>query len=297
MSGRGGNVADFSRECGDVEAKLFGFGVNSAELRGRHIAWLDDYVVPILADGGSLSLVGEASRTGTNRHNQGLSVDRAHSVLEYVRRHVHGPVRGLDATMLPFEVPTFRGVGERAAARVGQRDGTEDAYYRAVRVRAWARPNPPAPPAPRTRPPTMVRQIISRRWRSSSTRTPGGGNPWHDGEGGALLGDLINNALQTATRGGSDTRAYHEYPADWCIVRVHDDYTIDDHLWTGPVSTTTYTHVMQYEYGPCTPMVTLFKTITVISKAGTRRVDRSTRSYPRTEIWQHTTAPHARVLG
>src|SRR5690606_28763152 len=123
---------DYSETDGIIEAKLWGFGVNSAELRERHAEWLDDFVVPILADGGSLALVGEASRSGAAAHNRVLSIRRAKGVLEHLRRSV-GVVRHVDATTSNgFDVRSVGGVGETAAAAAGRRDGTEDAFYRAV---------------------------------------------------------------------------------------------------------------------------------------------------------------------
>jgi hypothetical protein len=224
-----------------------------------------------------------------------LSVNRAKSVLDYLRRRINGPLRYCDATQ--FTANSVSGVGESSAEAAGQRDGTEDSYYRAVRIRAWYRPNPPSPPECKSRTQPTVRRVISRTWNTVNTRMGGGGNPIHDGSAGALLGDLINKMIDVKKRGGSDTRRYHNYPTDYVIVRVYDEYTIDDHLYSGPVSTTTYKKVMRYEWGPRTLTVQLFKKQTIIHKGGTRRVTNTTESYSRDTIWEHTTAPDANVFG
>jgi hypothetical protein len=55
-------IADYSEKCGIVDAKIYRFRVNSAVLRSQHKDWLKDNVAPILAEGGGITLVGEASR-------------------------------------------------------------------------------------------------------------------------------------------------------------------------------------------------------------------------------------------
>jgi hypothetical protein len=101
--------------------------------------------------------------------------------------------------------------------------------------------------------------------------------------------------IDVKTRGGSDTRDH--YPPDYVVVRVYKEFTIDDNLWTGPVSTTTISQVIRYEWGPRTPTVTVFEKDTTITKAGTRQVVDKVHTYPRSEVWNKVTAPDAKVLG
>src|SRR5262245_42278645 len=136
---RDGGVADYSQACGIIEGKLFGFRINSAELKKAHVAWLNHFVVPILVDGGSITVVGEASRTVSAGHNRALSVRRAQSVVAHLQRQV-GLVRSRCGAV---DAESISGVGESAAAAAGLRDGTEDGFYRAVRIRAWGKPTPP----------------------------------------------------------------------------------------------------------------------------------------------------------
>lgn len=56
--------------------------------------------------------------------------------------------------------------------------------------------------------------------------------------------------------------------------------------------------VIRYEWGPRTPMDVLHKMEIFVPKGSSRRkVSESTKSYTREEIWKHTTAPDAKVLG
>ncbi|NNF38175.1 MAG: OmpA family protein, partial [Gemmatimonadetes bacterium] len=82
---RGGRVADYTEAWEQEEAKLYDFGINSAQLGEAHRRWLSNRVVPILVRGGSITVVGEASRTGSFRHNDALSLRRAKAVLAYLR--------------------------------------------------------------------------------------------------------------------------------------------------------------------------------------------------------------------
>ena len=197
-----------------------------------------------------------------------------------------------------FETRSIEWAGESLAAAAGQEDGTEDAFFRAVRVVAWAHPAPPMPRPESEAPPETIRRVIGRRWHTTSTRTlGGGGNPAEDGALGAALGDLVKQIYNAATRGGSDTREYSAFPVDWVVVRVYDEYVIDDSLRTGPVSTMSTTRTIRYEWGPHTPTVVLWEKSTLIQYGGSRRVNGpTTQHYPRAEIWQRTTAPTAMVL-
>lgn len=164
-----GGVDDKSTSSHDVQAKLWGFAVNSADLKDVHKRWLSDYVLPILKDGGSVSLVGEASRTGSSQHNLALSKRRASNIAAYLYF-----VSGTHfAVNIAHGGRTDLGFGEAAAAWAGHADGTEDAYFRAVRVRAWKKPAPPPPPPPDKRVVTTKNVVTKRRWKWVSTKSVG----------------------------------------------------------------------------------------------------------------------------
>jgi outer membrane protein OmpA-like peptidoglycan-associated protein len=137
-----GRVIDKS-DRGVIEGRLIGFAIDSAALHPKHCAWLDKHVVPVLAGGGSIWITGFASRSGSAAHNRVLSKRRVSAVLAYLQRNVRRHVSyriGSD-----YSVIDAAGIGERGAELSGQKDGTEDSFYRAVYVSAWHRPTPPPP--------------------------------------------------------------------------------------------------------------------------------------------------------
>lgn len=290
MANRDGGVADYTDTCGIVEGKLYGFAVNSVELKEQHIRWLDEFVVPILEDGGSVSLVGEASRTGSASYNKLLSQRRAQKVLEHLQLQQR-------TAFSRYDLGSVSAVGELAAKKAGLRDGTEDAFYRAVLVRAWGKPNVPAPPQPKPDLPKTVRRVVMRRWVRVSSRTPRTGSPAADGELGAALADLVKKAYDTSTKGGSDDRHYAVVDADYVVVSVHEKYSLTEIGGLG-VTTTTTSREIRYTWGPYSPTVTLHKEDRfhpLISKEP--RETRSITIHPRSEIWKRTTAPDANVFG
>jgi outer membrane protein OmpA-like peptidoglycan-associated protein len=120
-------------------AWLFGFRTDSAALHPKHCSWLDSQVVPLLAGGGSVTILGLASRSGSAAHNLALSKRRASAVLAYLRRKVRKH----------FSVRDFLAKGESLAELQGKKDGTENIWDRAVQVTAWRRPTPPQPKSTR----------------------------------------------------------------------------------------------------------------------------------------------------
>lgn len=115
---------------------LFNFDIDGARLKPEHETVLRADVAPTLRSGGSLSLVGLASRSGKARHNEDLSLRRARSVLAYLQRMIPGH----------FAVKTLTGFGERKAAAEGQRDGAEDERFRSVLVLLSPTSTPPGAP-------------------------------------------------------------------------------------------------------------------------------------------------------
>ena len=115
---------------------LYNFDVDAARLKPEHEKVLRADVAPTLRSGGSLSIIGLASRSGRARHNEDLSLRRARAVLAYLQRVI--PER--------FAVQTVRGFGERKAAAEGYRDGVEDERFRSVLVLLSRTPTPPKTP-------------------------------------------------------------------------------------------------------------------------------------------------------
>ena len=114
---------------------LHHFRIGDATLHSSHKDWLSQKVVPLLKAGGSISIVGQASRSGSDQTNKILSERRAASVRGFLEQAAR--------QSFPFQVVT--GTGESAAASAGQKDGKEDGYFRSVIIIAHSRPTPPDP--------------------------------------------------------------------------------------------------------------------------------------------------------
>jgi hypothetical protein len=106
-----------------VRALLYNFDIDDALLKPQHQKWLDDNVVPFLATATRIALLGTTSRSGPDQYNQGLSERRVKTVKDYLL------LRGASPSVIVTSA-----VGEQAAARAGERDGTEDPRFRAVEV-------------------------------------------------------------------------------------------------------------------------------------------------------------------
>jgi hypothetical protein len=115
---------------------LYNFNINGDQLKAEHEAFLRKEVVPILQRGGSISLVGLASRSGSDSHNLALSEKRAHNTLAFLRKVVPGKFAAREVT----------GFGESKAKQEGYRDGSEDERFRSVIVFVSPAPTPPDPP-------------------------------------------------------------------------------------------------------------------------------------------------------
>jgi hypothetical protein len=114
---------------------LFNFNIDGHELKPEHQSFLQTTVVPTLQSGGSISIVGLASRSGRFMHNQHLSVHRAESVRTFLQRTVPNG----------FAVREFKGFGERKAKFDHLPDGSENERYRSVVLFLSSGPLPPVP--------------------------------------------------------------------------------------------------------------------------------------------------------
>jgi hypothetical protein len=272
-------VLDLS-ESGVAEARLVGFRINSSELHPLHKTWLDDNIVPILRDGGGAGIWGYASRSGIAAHNLRLSVQRAESVADYVRRKT--AMRGPLSTSGDIVGPSL---GEYAAALAGQKDGTEDAYYRAVLVRAWRKPAPPPPPPPKPVVPDK-RVVVFRRWQKTNYSMP-----TEPGGTAADLGDAVRDMISPDT----GQSRYDNFPSDYAINSVQDDLTVEWEIIAGG-SDTTYTREISYTWGPRTDKVHLLKRSRYLQQGDRWKVIKQ-GFVSRSEIWTHTIAPDAKKAG
>ena len=118
-----------------IHAELHHFLVGDATLANQHREWLTRKLVPLLKNRWSVSIIGQASRTGSAEANHRLSERRANAVRLYLEQQC-GKC---------FEFAYFGGMGELSAMLAGERDGTEDGRFRSVVIAAHARPQPPKP--------------------------------------------------------------------------------------------------------------------------------------------------------
>ena len=302
MRNKSENVSEIPEVVDGVAAQLHGFGVNNDELRQTHKLWLDNHVVPILEAGGSFVVVGEASRTGSQSHNFKLSKRRARNTIEYLRSQLNGRLNFSDITSL---IPL--GAGEVPAALNGQIDGTESSYYRAVRIAAWLKSTPPQIPIPKKKPEpqTLYKRVTKRSWKTFSDASRAGtADKMHDGSDGAALAGLVKSIFDAKTKGGSDKREYKWYPGDYAVTSVkHKNSTtiVRSHLLTTTERTTTVEYTWSSAWGKGTP-VFLHKIDSSVQnwihekgKPPTIKVEK--RYWPRKEVWKHTYAPNATVMG
>ncbi|MBS0532230.1 MAG: hypothetical protein JSS22_22950 [Proteobacteria bacterium] len=138
-----GRIAEFTKVPTSAKvARLFNFDIAQDRLKPEHKTWLIQFAIPLLRNGGSMSIIGLASTTGTDSFNSNLSKQRADSVIAFLR------------TNLPkgFAVQFELALGEEAARIAGLRDNVEDEKWRAIIVSVWDKPVPPPPPPPQPAP-------------------------------------------------------------------------------------------------------------------------------------------------
>lgn len=118
---------------------LFNFGINKDQLKLEHVDALKTYVFPVLAAGGSATIVGMASRSGPNQLNLQLSKRRANSVSQQLIAF---------SSQIGNRLRSVTGVGEQAAKNKSMADDEESELYRAVAISVSSEPVPPPPPTP-----------------------------------------------------------------------------------------------------------------------------------------------------
>ncbi len=170
---------------------LYNFAIGHAEPKPQHCGYLLQNVIPRLNGGGSVSIVGLASRTGSSERNDRLSVARAHQVLRFLR----------GKASKQFNVREFKAFGERKAAYDGQRDGVEDEHYRAVVLYLAPGPNPPDP---KLGPEAILQELPSQvthneTYDTWSRRADSAGQILDIASGGASVVNLFVTSFVLAT--------------------------------------------------------------------------------------------------
>jgi hypothetical protein len=159
-----GKIYEYSQGPNGITAKLYNFEIGKFDIKTEHFNWLIAVVVPKLRNGGSISIVGLASRTGTDAFNMKLSENRLHAVLNWLRAAVPNG----------FQVGIEVAVGERAAWLAGVKDEVEQEGWRAVVVSVWDKPTPPPPPPPPpVRKPAPIDRTWDKRWLGFGVKSGG----------------------------------------------------------------------------------------------------------------------------
>jgi len=118
---------------GDITVQLSNFDIDGFEVKEDHKQILRATVLEILKNGGSVAILGHASTTGDASHDEVLSADRSGKVLKFLRAEGGNT----------FFVNKIDYRGKATALALTGKDNTEDANWRTVWVRVWAKTNPP----------------------------------------------------------------------------------------------------------------------------------------------------------
>lgn len=257
-----------------VSGRLMNFRVNSAALRPDHKQWLNDYVVPVLRNGGALTIVGHASRSGSASYNERLSLRRAQAVQKFLQQRVGRP----------FRVRRMDGEGESAAAARGIRDGRELGYDRAVTLFSSPRPVPPKPAPFRGGPP--VSRIVSRSWKRQLS-TPIGGT---DREGafaalGNQLREIVKDSADPNRHEVKAKRRSRPVPQRYVVTEViHISRTTIEKAPVGVGAIyTTFEDTIIWRWGPPTPTIKVTRHRTVVRRGTTTEDSSTTRSHARND--------------
>jgi len=119
---------------GQTAYLLFDFDIDGAIVKSAHMSLLREKFATQLNNGGGVTIIGNASRTGAEGHNMFLSTSRAKSVLSYLQQV---------SSAKSFPVSIFKGVGTQTARNQGQAANSENPYYRSVYVSFRKKDEPP----------------------------------------------------------------------------------------------------------------------------------------------------------
>lgn len=131
-------------EVSEVKCLLFDYDSGKAEIKSAHMKYVKEKVVPILTKGGSLTVIGMASRFGNEAANKSLSSQRARQALTFLKSLAPKIASNI------YEV-TVKGAGTTVAKNQLQPEGSDNERYRSVYVSVWNKKEPPPVPPPDTK--------------------------------------------------------------------------------------------------------------------------------------------------
>ena len=149
-----GHIFVFEQNPSMIRARLSNFDLSQARLKPEHENWLTQHALGFLHRGGSLRVIGLASRSGDPGFNLRLSRRRADAVVHFLRAREHKS----------FKVALNEALGEDAARIAHLPNGNDDERWRSVIVSVWDRPDPPPMPPPvlSTQPQMVERPVYVR---------------------------------------------------------------------------------------------------------------------------------------
>jgi hypothetical protein len=135
-----------------VDIYLFNFAINGDQLRPQHIKYLDDffgdemlfYVFQSNNMSWNATIHGEASRSGTDTYNLGLSNRRCESV----RRYLLTPIVPKGGGFMPTKIRAVRIATDPRGEKLATSVGNEADWDRKVILRLQRRDPPIPPPLP-----------------------------------------------------------------------------------------------------------------------------------------------------
>ena len=229
-----GDSTHFKGGIGESYGRIFDFDINGWELKKNQTDWLDINVVPYLIAGGSATLEAMTSSHGSLDWNQELSEKRLAEVKDYLSKHAPGRW-ALRSSVASGKTKATKALG----------DNVENAFWRAVDVTAWFRPQPPPE---KKQPPeeTLFKNRIYRtNFVSLSSKSKGAGPPGSDPfDGNTVLLNAVLDAIKallpasfTAPVNEGELKASREmasYPVSYEVNRVFLE--VHDYTWESPIT-------------------------------------------------------------
>ena len=117
----------------DWTVLLYNYDIEGTKLKNEHKSFLTANIVPLLKAGCGVSILGQASTTGTATLDVGISKARVEDLLNNLRQWV----------VAPFPLGRLEGKGKSMALAITGRDNVEDEAWRGVWLRVWDKQYPP----------------------------------------------------------------------------------------------------------------------------------------------------------
>jgi hypothetical protein len=142
MAGDGKTEKLGGDEVSEIRCLLYDYDSGSANVKSAHMTYMKTKILPVLSKGGSLTIIGMASRCGNEATNSSLSSTRARQALAYVTQIAPKNVKS------KMYEAAVAGAGTTVAKNQLQPAGSDNERYRSVYMSVWNKSDPPPPPTP-----------------------------------------------------------------------------------------------------------------------------------------------------